>query len=207
MIELHTSNTANGYRASIMLEECGLPYQVHAYALARLEHLAPAYLELNPVGRIPTIVDPDVAGGQPAVVYGTQAIVQYLAEKTGRFLPAEPTARATVYTWAGIIASDVGPAYSGQFAFNVLAREKIPYAIDFYNQLVDRMLKAVDWQLGRHTYLAGEEYTIADVLLYPVAGSSALRYPGNLDGYPNLKRWATLVGARPAVQRGMKVPS
>ena len=207
MIELHTSATANGFKASIMLEECGLEYSVRRYELVSRQNLAPEYLALNPVGRIPTIVDHAAAGGRRAVVYGTQAVLQYLAEKTGRFLPADPVARAAVYTWMGVIASDVGPAYSGQFTFNVLAKERLPWAIEFYDRLVDRMLVALETQLSRNEYLAGGEYTIADIIAYPVAAISARRYPGDLDAYPSLGRWAEKVGLRPAVQRGMKVPS
>ena len=206
MIELHTSATANGFKASIMLEECGLEYSVRRYELVSRQHLAPEYLALNPVGRIPTIVDHAAAGGRRAVVYGTQAVLQYLAEKTGRFLPADPVARAAVYTWMGVIASDVGPAYSGQFTFNVLAKERLPWAIEYYDRLVDRMLVALETQLSRNEYLAGEEYTIADIIAYPVAAISARRYPGDLGAYPSLGRWTEKVGLRPAVQRGMKVP-
>ena len=102
MIDLHTTATANGYRAAIMLEECALEYRAIAYDLTKGEHLAPAHLALNPVGRVPTLVDHDAVGGRTAVVYGSQAILQYLAEKTGRFLPADPVARASAsFTRAG----------------------------------------------------------------------------------------------------------
>ncbi len=207
MIELHTSATANGFKASIMLEECGLEYRVQRYDLASRQNFAPEYLALNPVARIPTIVDHDAAGGRRAVVYGTQAVLQYLAEKTGRFLPTDPVDRAAVYMWTGVIASDVGPAYSGQFAFNVIAREPLPWAIEYYNRLVDRLLAALETQLSQNEYLAGREYTIADIIAYPVAATSARRYPGDLSAYPALAHWADKIGLRPAVQRGMKVPS
>lgn len=207
MIELHTSATANGFKASIMLEECGLEYTVKAYDLASRQNLEPDYVALNPVARIPTIVDHDAPGGRRAIVYGTQAVLQYLAEKTGKFLPADPVARAMVYTWAGVVASDVAPAYSGQFAFNVIAQERMPWAVEFYDRLVDRMLRALETRLSSHCYLAGDEYTIADIIAYPVAATSAKRYPGNLESYPALSQWATMIGARPAVRRGMKVPA
>lgn len=207
MIELHTSATANGYKVSIMLEECGLAYEARSYDLAARENLSPAYLALNPVGRIPTIVDHAAAGGRRAVVYGTQAILQYLAEKTGRFLPADPVARASVYTWMGVIAGDVAPAYSGQFVFNVLAAERLPWAIEFYDRLVDRMLLALETRLAAVPYLAGDEYSIADIIAYPVAATSARRYPGNLDACPRLADWAARIGARGAVRRGMRVPA
>lgn len=206
MIELHTTNTANGYKASIMLEEVGLPYRVSAYDLTKGEHLSPSYLALNPVGRVPAIVDPDPGDGQPLTVYGSPAILTYLAEKTGRFLPTSVRARARTLEWVGMIASDLAPAYSGQFVFNVIAREKIPFAIDYYDRLCLRLVQVLEDQLGRSTYLAGEQYTIADILAYPVATVSMNRFPGSLARHPNLARWASELGARPAVQRGMKVP-
>lgn len=207
MIDLHTSATANGYKASIMLEECGLEYRVRNYDLVSRQNLEPAYLALNPVGRIPAIVDHDAAGGREAVVYGTQAVLQYLAEKTGRFLPADPVERAGVYTWLGIVASDLAPAFSGQFVFSVLAPEGIPWAQNFYHRLVDRMLQALEMRLGGCPYLGGSQYSIADIIVYPVAATSVLRYPGSLDAYPRLADWADRIGARPAVQRGMRVPA
>jgi GSH-dependent disulfide-bond oxidoreductase len=206
MIELHTTATANGYKASIMLEECGLPYCIHEYDLVKGEHRSAGYLALNPVGRLPSIVDPDAGAGAPVVVYGTQAILLYLAEKTGLYLPASPAARAAVYTWLGFVSSDLAPAYSGQFVFGVLMQEKSPSVIEYYERLVDRMLTALEAQLARTTWLAGDSYTIADIIAYPVAATSARRYPGNLAGYPQLTRWAAMVAARPAVQRGMRVP-
>lgn len=101
----------------------------------------------------------------------------------------------------------MGPAYSGQFVFNVLAKEKQPWAIDYYNKLCARMLQPIEKQLARTQFLAGTDYSIADVMAYPVATVSALRYPGSLSEHPNMARWAQEIGVRPAVQRGMKVPS
>lgn len=130
MIDLHTTATANGYKASIMLEEVGLPYRVIDYDLSKGEHMKPEYLALNPVGRVPTIVDHDAAGG-PLSVYGSAAILLYLAEKTGQLLPSSAAERARTYEWLGVVSSDIGPAYSGQFVFNIIAPEKQAWAIDF----------------------------------------------------------------------------
>jgi GST-like protein len=206
MIDLHTVPTANGYKASIMLEELALPYRVTSYDLIKGENFRPEFLALNRVGRLPTIVDRDVTG-EPIVVYGSSAILQYLAEKTGRLMPAGARARAKMLEWLGIVSSDVAPAYSGQFVFNVVAQEKQPWAIAFYDRLCLRMAQTLEDQLATTPYLVGEEYTIADILAYPVATVSMKRFPGHLDGHPNLARWAGTIGARPAVQRGMKVPS
>jgi len=206
MIDLHTTGTANGYKASIMLEETGLPYRVIDYDLVKGDNFKAEYVAITPVARMPAIVDHDVPGGGPVSVYGTAAILFYLAEKTGRFIPADLRGRKAVYEWVGVVSSDIGPAYSGQFAFNVIAPEKIPFAIQFYDKLCARMVQTLEVRLGQAPYLAGDEYTIADMIAYPVAAVSMKRFPGNLDAHPNLARWAAVVGARPAVQRGMKVP-
>jgi GST-like protein len=207
MIDLHTTPTANGFKASIMLEEVGLPYQAINYNLVKGDHLQPEYLAITPVGRVPAIVDHDAAAAGAVSVYGTAAILFYLAEKTGRLFPKDVATRAKVYEWVGVVSSDVGPAYSGQFAFNVMAPEKLPWALQFYDRLCTRMVKTLEQRLGEARYLAGDEYTIADVIAYPVPAVSMKRFPGSLEGYPNLARWTAEVGARPAVQRGMKVPA
>jgi len=205
MIHLHTVPTANGFKASIMLEEVGLPYDVRKYDLAKGEHLGPEYLELNPVGRLPAIVDDEGADGRGIVVYGSAAILLYLAEKAGLLMPRGLAERAAVYQWLGIVSSDLGPAYSGQFVFSVLAPEKLPWAIEFYDKLCLRMLRPMELRLAAAQHLACDEYTIADVIAYPVAAVSARRFPGSLADYPAIARWAAQVGARPAVQRGMRV--
>lgn len=206
MIELHTVSTANGYKVSIMLEEVGLPYEVTAYNLVKGEHLTPEFLRRNAVGRLPLIVDRDAGVSEPVSVYGTAAILLYLAEKTRRFLPARQPARAKVFEWLGIVSSDIGPAYSGQFAFNFIIKDA-PSAVEFYNKLCARLLGPMELRLGDSEYLAGPDYTIADILAYPVAATSMRRFPGNFDAHPNIARWAATVGARPAVQRGLKVPA
>jgi len=206
MIDLHTVPTANGYKASIMLEEVGLPYEVSRYDLLKGENLKPELLALSRVGRLPLIVDHDVAGG-PLPVYGSAAILQYLGEKTGRFLPASGRQRAKVIEWLGIISSDIAPAYSGQFVFNIVAPEKQPWAIAFYDRLCTRLIQVMEDQLSHSVYLAGDDYTIADILAYPVAAVSMKRFPGHLDAHPNIARWSNAIAARPAVARGMTVPS
>lgn len=205
MIDLHTTATANGYKASIMLEEVGLPYRVIDYDLAKGQHMVPGYLALNPVGRVPTIVDHDPPG-DPVAVYGTSAILLYLAEKTARFLPTSARERARTYEWLGIVSSDIGPAYSGQFVFNIIAPEKDAWAIDFYDRLCLRLLAPMESRLAASRFLVGDTYTIADVIAFPVAAVSMKRFPGGLDAHPHIARWAAEVGERPAVQRGMKIP-
>jgi glutathione S-transferase len=207
MIELHTVPTANGYKVSILLEELQWPYEVVAYNLQKGEHLTPAYLSRNPVGRLPMIVDKDPALREPLSLYGTMAILVYLAEKSQCLLPATQPARARVFEWLGIVSSDIAPAFTGQFVFNVLMPEKIPAAIAFYDKLVTRLLGPMELALGRSEYLAGPDYTIADIIAYPVAAVSMQRFPGNFEQHPHIARWAALVGGRPAVQAGMRVPA
>jgi GSH-dependent disulfide-bond oxidoreductase len=122
-------------------------------------------------------------------------------------LPREPRARAATFEWLGTISGDAQPAYSGQFTFNYILKDKLPAAIDYYNKLCTRMLQPLELRLGQARYLAGDEYTIADMIAYPLAAISARRYPGDLSAHPNLSRWAAELAARPAVARGMKIPS
>jgi GST-like protein len=205
VIDLHTVPTANGYKASIMLEELGLAYRVTSYDLLKGENLKPELLALSRVGRLPLIVDHELDGA-PLPIYGSAAILQYLAEKTGQFLPSRGRERAKVIEWMGIVSSDISPAYSGQFVFNVVAQEKQPWAIAFYDRLCSRLIKVMDDQLETTRFLTGSDFTIADILAYPVAAISMKRFPGHLDGHPHIARWAAEIGARPAVQRGMAVP-
>lgn len=205
MIELHLAFTANGYKATVLLEELGLSYRVVPCDLSKGQHLSPEFRAMNPVGRIPVLVDPAADAGDPIIVYGTAAIALYLAEKHGRLLPKDPRERAAAYEWVGIAASDIGPAFSGQFTFEVMAPEKDAWAIAFYRGLCDRFLAVMEARLARVPYLAGGEFSIADVLGYPIVAMSALRYPGNVDAFPAIKRWATELAKRPGVQRGMAV--
>lgn len=204
MIDLYTVATANGQKASVTLELVGLEYRARQVDLARGEHLRPELLAMNPVGRLPFIRDHG-DGGEPVTVYGTLAIALYVADKTGRLMPATLAGRARVYHWCALIATDLGPALAGQFVFTQLAPERVPYAIDMYENLSHRLLGIIDEQLERERYIAGRELTIADALAYPIAVTSAARLEGGIGPYRHLARWAKEMGALPAVQRGMAV--
>ncbi len=206
MIDLYTVATANGQKASIMLEEVGLPYRTHVIDLMKGQHKSPDYLAINPVGKVPAIIDHDT-GGDPVTVFETPAILIYLAEKTGMLMPSDPAARAQMFIWFSVICAGVSPAFTGQFIFGTMAPEKIPYAIQYFDGEVARFLTALDGRLAKADYLAGDAYSIADVIAYPVAATSVPRLKDGIAPYPNLKRWADLVAQRPAVQRGMAVPS
>jgi GST-like protein len=203
MIECFCVPTANGQKATILLEELELDYEITPVDLRKGEHLTPEYLAMNPVGRAPTIIDRAGPGGEPLTVYGTLAIAVYLCEKAGRLLPSEGALRAHTFQWMSFIASDLSPAFTGQFVHGVLAETKHEDVISHYVLLAHRMLKVMEQQLSDHPFLAGEEYTAADILAYPAAVTSAARLQGGLDGYTSITAWADRIGQRPAVQRGM----
>jgi GST-like protein len=205
MIELYTAGTANGQKVSVMLEECGLPYNPHVINFAAGEHVSPPFIHVNPAGKIPAIVDPDGPGGEPFTLSQTLSIVLYLAEKTGRFIPADARERAEAYRYMAIVSSDIGGAFNGIFVFSHVLPQKTLEIVEYYRGQAARNLRVLDKRLGESPFLAGDSYSVADILAYPVAGSSVKTLPDGLEPYPNIRRWAEEVAARPAVQRGMLV--
>jgi len=201
MIDLYTARTPNGFKASIVLEELELPYEVHAVDLTAGEQKRPEFLALNPNGRIPVIVDRD-AGDFP--VFESGAILWWLAEKTNRLLPTEPKARSVALQWLMFQMGGVGPMMGQANVFFRYAEEKIPYAIGRYQRESRRLLEVLDRRLSEVEYLA-VDYSIADIAnwcwakTYDWAGIS-------IDGLPHLKRWLDAIAARPAVVRGIDVP-
>jgi len=207
VIDLYTVPTANGQRASIMLEELALPYTVHVIDFKTKQHLSREFLAINPCGMAPAIVDREGPGGKPYAVFETMAIAFYLAEKTGKLMPKDLGARAEVYKWSAMVIADLASAFAGQFYFKIAAPEKNPYAIDLMEGRAKRFLAVLDQRLAASPFIAGQDYTVADVLTYPSATSSASRLDEGIKAFPNLQRWVDKVGLRPAVQRGMKVPA
>jgi glutathione S-transferase len=201
MIELFTAATPNGWKASICLEELGLPYTVRPIALQSGEQKQEWYLKLNPNGRIPTIVDHD--NGDFAV-FESGAILIYLAEKTGKLLPRDEKGRSRVVQWLMFQMGGIGPMMGQANVFYRYAPEKIEYAITRYHRECRRLFEVLDRQLADNEYLAGD-YSIADVAnwswvkIYPWSGVE-------VDGLDHLQRWLESVGERPAVQRGIAVP-
>jgi glutathione S-transferase len=201
MITLYTSPTPNGWKASIALEELELPYTVHPIALQNLEQKEAWYLELNPNGRIPTIVDHDNAD---FAVFESGAILVYLAEKTGQLMPSDQKGRSLVMQWLMFQMGGIGPMMGQANVFFRYAPEKIQFAIDRYQRECRRLFEVLDKRLAAHEYLAGG-YSIADIAnwswvhTYPWSGVE-------VDGLEHLKRWLDAIGARPAVQRGRQVP-
>ena len=202
MIELFTAATPNGWKVSVALEELGLPYTVRALSLGKLEQKEDWFLRINPNGRVPAIIDHD--NGDFAV-FESGAILIYLAEKTGKLLPADAKGRSRVLQWLMFQMGGVGPMMGQANVFFRYAPEKIPYAIERYQREARRLFEVMERQLKNTPYIAGSEYSIADIALWCwVAGHE---WSGvNIDGLPGLKRWLDLVGARPAVQKGRAVP-
>jgi GST-like protein len=199
MIDFYTARTPNGLKVAIALEEFGLPYRLIRVNLSAGEQKAPGYLALNPNGKIPTIVDRE---NHDFAVFESGAILVYLAELTNRFLPEGRRDRSVAMQWLMFQMAAVGPMRGQAGHFMQDAPEKISYAIDRYMKEAERVLGVLDRRLGEAQFLAGDEYTIADMATYPWIDYP--RAPIPLEGLPNVRRWHAEVGARPAVQRGMK---
>jgi glutathione S-transferase len=201
MIELFTAATPNGWKAAITLEELGLEYSVRRIDFDKREQKEPWYLEINPNGRIPTIVDHD--NGDFAV-FESGAIMIYLAEKTGKLMPSDVKGRSLVVQWLMFQMGGLGPMMGQANVFYRYTPEKIPYAIERYQREVRRLLEVLDTRLQSHEYLAGD-YSIADIACWawaywhPWAGVA-------IDGLDSLARWLEAVGERDAVKRGRAVP-
>ena len=201
MIELFTSATPNGWKASITLEELGLEYSVRHIQMDKLEQKEPWFLEINPNGRIPAIIDHD---NDDFAVFESGALMIYLAEKAGALLPSDPKGRSLVIQWLMFQMGGLGPMMGQANVFFRYAPERIPYAIERYQREVRRLLEVLDRRLGQSEYLA-EDYSIADIASW--SWVRGYKWSGvEIDGLDNLQRWLTTVGERPAVQRGCDVP-
>jgi len=208
LIDLYTWTTPNGYKVSIMLEECGLPYEVHPINIREGEQFKPDFVRICPNSKIPAIVDRDGEGGDISV-FESGAILQYLAEKTGSFLPTRGAARAKVLEWTFWQMANLGPMLGQANYFANTAEEKIPAAIERYISESARLFKVMDDQLSRGEFLAGD-YSIADIASYPwaSAGFGLVRQlePDIVGDGAEVERWITALGERPAVAKGMEVP-
>ena len=204
MIDLYTASTPNGHKASVTLEELGLPYTVHAINLGDNEQKQEWFLKLNPNGRIPVIVDHDTPDGQDITVFETGAIMIYLAEKTGRLLPTEPKARAAVIQWLMFQMGGIGPMMGQANVFSRYFPEKIQPAIDRYQHECRRLFEVLDRRLGESQWL-GQDYSIADIANW--CWVRTYKWSGvSIDGLANLRRWLDAMKARPACRKGVEVP-
>lgn len=202
MIDLYYWPTPNGWKISIMLEEAGLEYKMIPVNIGKGEQFQPDFLKISPNNRMPAIVDHGAEGG-PLSIFESGAILLYLAEKTGKFMPKEVRGRYEVIQWVMWQMGGLGPMAGQAHHFRQYAPEKIPYAIDRYTKEVNRLYGVMNIRLRDREYLAGD-YSIADMASYPWVVPYE-RQGQSLDDFPNLKRWFEAMRARPAVERGMAV--
>lgn len=202
-IELYYWPTPNGRKITVFLEEAGLPYDIRPVDIGNGDQFKPEFLRISPNNKMPAIVDPAGPDGRPLAIFESGAILLYLAEKTGRFLPAPVRERYEVIEWLMFQMASIGPMLGQAHHFRDYAPEKIPYAIDRYTREAARLYGVLDRRLSRSEYVAGE-YSIADMAIYPWIVSHP-RQGQNLADFPALRDWYERVAARPAVQRGMAV--
>ena len=202
MIELYTAPTPNGHKVSIALEEMGLEYRVHEIDLMAGEQKQPEFIAINPNGRIPAIIDRD---NDDFTVFESGAILLYLAEKTGKFIPKDPNKRSKVIQWLMFQMGGLGPMMGQANVFYRYFPETIPSAIERYQHEGRRLFEVMDHQLAKHAYIAGDEYTIADMAAWPWVHIH--EWSGiDIEGLEHLQRWLNELGERPACQKGLMVP-
>lgn len=200
MIELHTAPTPNGQKVMIMLEETGLPYEYHLVNIRQGEHFTSEYLKLSPNNKIPAIIDTDGPGGKRYPMMESGAILIYLADKSGKFMPENGAGRYDVLQWLIFQMAHVGPMFGQQNHFNNYAKEDVRYAKERYNNEVLRLYRVLDNRLAEKPYLAGDDYTIADMAVYPWAKMWKTRGL-DIDKHPAFKRWQDDLETRPAVTK------
>lgn len=200
MIDLYYWTTPNGHKITIFLEETKLPYTIKTVNITKGEQFYPEFLKISPNNRIPAIVDHDPKdGGDPLAVFESGAILQYLAEKTGQLIPADPRGRSEVTQWLFWQMSGLGPMLGQNHHFSRYAPEPIPYAIERYRKETERLYSILDHRLQQREFIAGT-YSIADIASYPWIVPHT-RQGIKLEEFPDLKRWFDTMGARPAVKR------
>lgn len=204
MIELFTWPTPNGQKVHIALEELGLPYTVTAVDISQGEQFKPDFLAINPNHRIPAIIDDEGPGGRFAL-FESGAILIYLAEKAGRLIPGEAAARYVCLQWLMFQMGGVGPMFGQYNHFANYAPEKIPYAVERYTNEAKRLIRVLEKRLADAAFLAGREYSIADIATFPWVRSAVRGGGVTLEETPAVQRWVETIEARPAVERGMAV--
>ena len=205
MIDLYTWGTPNGRKVSIMLEECGLAYNVHPIDIRKGDQFKPEFVAIDPNSKIPAIVDSDGPDGKRFSLFESGAILIYLSGKTGKFLPNSVSGKYVALQWLMFQMGGVGPIFGQVHHFLRAAKEQVPYATDRYVKEKDRLYGVLDQRLGAAKYLAGDEYTIADIATFPWVARHEW-HKTDLNQFRNVKRWFDAITQRPAVQRGMKVP-
>ena len=203
MIDLYAAGTSNGMRARIALEECGLPYTFHPIDLTKGEHKTPQVLALNPVGQIPVMKDSDGPGGKPITLHQSSAILMYAAEKSGKHLPKNPAARPAFLEAYMSASTDITPLFGAVNNSSKVAGAQ--GATDMFKDRLKAHFKVWDDLLAKRKYAAGDEFTIADLSLYAGYWRTKGAQPACVAGMANLERWGNEIGARPAVQKALKI--
>ncbi|MBI09128.1 MAG: glutathione S-transferase [Rhodospirillaceae bacterium] len=202
-IDLHFWPTPNGWKITIMLEECGLPYEIKYVNLREKQQFSEAFVKISPNGRMPAIVDPDGPDGEPISIFESGAILQYLGSKSGQFYPAEQRARSAVEEWLFWQMGGLGPMAGQAAHFRNYKKDKIDYAVERYTNEVIRLYGVMDTRLADRDFLGGD-YSIADMACWPwIRGYKA--YGIDLAAFANLRAWFKRVGARPAVERAANI--
>ncbi len=204
MIDLWSWPTPNGQKVHMMLEECGLPYRVIPVDIGAGEQFQPEFLAITPNHRIPAIVDPEGPDGHSLALFESGAILIYLAEKTGRFLPQDKAGRYVCLQWLMFQMGGVGPMFGQYNHFVDYAPEQLPYAIERYTKEVGRLHRVLEKRLSESPFLAGADYSIADMATFPWIRSASGRAV-DLAEYPSVQRWFAEIAARPATVRGLEV--
>ncbi len=204
MIDLYTWKTSNGRKATIMLEECGLEYKLHPINIGADEQFAAEFIAINPISKIPAMIDQDGPEGVPYTLFESGAILMYLAEKTGKFMPSTMSARYEVIQWLMFQMGGIGPIFGQVHHFLRAAKEKVPYGIERYGNECRRLYAVLDSRLEGREYLAGD-VSIADFATLPWVSRFDWQQV-DLDEYQNVKRWYGTLMARPALARGMELP-
>lgn len=201
MIDLHYWTTPNGHKITLFLEESGLPYRLFPVNIGKDEQFKPEFLKIAPNNRIPAIVDHEpVDGGEPLSLFESGAILLYLAEKTGRFIPQDLRGRQETLQWLFWQMGGLGPMAGQNHHFNRFAKEKIPYAIDRYVKETARLYGVLDKRLADRAFVAGDEYSIADMAIYPWIVPHTYQEQ-DLNDFPALQRWFESIASREATQR------
>jgi GST-like protein len=206
LIDLYTWSTPNGRKVSIMLEELALPYNVHPIDIGKGDQFGAEFVAIDPNSKIPAIVDSEGPDGKPYALFESGAILLYLADKTGRFLPQKKAGRFESIQWLMFQMGGVGPMFGQVHHFLRAAPEPVPYAIERYSKETRRLYGVMDKHFANHEWLAAGEYSVADMATYPWVARHEW-HKVELADFPNVKRWFDAIGSRPAVQRGMQVPT
>ncbi len=206
MIDLYTWPTPNGHKIHIMLEEVGLPYNVIPIDIGKGDQFDPDFLAISPNNKMPAMVDHDGPDGAPYAMFESGAMLMYLAEKTGKLMPSATAPRYDVIKWLMFQMGHIGPMLGQAHHFRAYAPDPIPYAIERYTNEAHRLYKVLETRLAVSGHLAGDDYTIADIAVFPWLRSHE-RQGVDLAEFPSVKRWFDAIAARPAVERGVEVLS